>query len=119
VATLLRKRDAVWNLAAAAWVIVLVFANGGHPGRIVEFIWCAAGAIGLVAWGVHEERAERINLGMAGFAITVLAFYFSDVMDKLDRSFSLILLGLIFLGGGWLLERARRQLVARIRPEPA
>ncbi len=40
-----------------------------------------------------------INLGSAGFAATVLWFYFSSVMDKLGRSFSLIALGLLFLAG--------------------
>jgi uncharacterized membrane protein len=61
-----------------------------------------------------ERRRERINLGVAGFALTVVIFYFSNVMDKLGRSMSLIGLGVLFLFGGWGLERARRQLVARI-----
>jgi hypothetical protein len=48
----------------------------------------------------------------------VLAFYFSDVMDRLGRSASLIGLGLLFLGGGYLLERTRRRLIATVR-DPA
>jgi uncharacterized membrane protein len=75
---------------------------------------CALGSIGLIVWGLMEARKERINLGVAGFALTVLFFYFSNVMDKLGRSASLIGLGLLFLLGGWLLERTRRQLVARL-----
>jgi uncharacterized membrane protein len=75
---------------------------------------CALGSIGLIAWGLMEERKERINLGVAGFALTIVFFYFSNVMDKLGRSASLIGLGLLFLLGGWLLERTRRQLVARL-----
>ncbi len=43
-----------------------------------------------------------------------IIFYFSDVMDKLGRSASLIGLGVLFLFGGWALERTRRQLVARV-----
>jgi hypothetical protein len=39
-------------------------------------------------------------------------FYFSSVMDRLGRAASLVGLGLLFLGGGWVLERARRRLVA-------
>ena len=54
---------------------------------------------------------------MLGFAVTVLLFYFSDVMDKLDRATSLIVVGLLFLGGGWLLERTRRRLIAHIQQE--
>jgi hypothetical protein len=40
------------------------------------------------------------------------------VFDKLGRSASLIGLGVLFLLGGWLLERLRRQLVERIRLAP-
>jgi uncharacterized membrane protein len=75
---------------------------------------CVLGSIGLIVWGLQEERKERINLGVAGFALTILFFYFSNVMDKLGRSASLIGLGFLFLLGGWLLERTRRQLVARL-----
>ena len=73
--------------------------------------WWALGALGLVMWGVAERRTERINLGAATFAVTVLVFYFSNVMDKIGRSASLIGFGLLFLGGSWALERTRRQLV--------
>jgi hypothetical protein len=33
-------------------------------------------------------------------------------MDKLDRSLGLIGLGILFLAGGWALEKWRRKLVA-------
>jgi len=51
---------------------------------------------------------------VVGFAITVLFFYFSTLMDKLEgrsahRTWHL------GLGGGMGLERGRRKLVARIR----
>ena len=32
-------------------------------------------------------------------------------------SASLIVLGLLFLGGGWLLERTRRRLISQVRQE--
>ena len=78
--------------------------------RVLLRRW-AVGALGLVMWGVAERRTERINLGAAVFAVTVLFFYFSNVMDKLGRAASLIGFGLLFLVGGWALERTRRQLV--------
>jgi uncharacterized membrane protein len=53
-----------------------------------------------------------VNLGIVGFAIVVGWFYFSDFMDKLDRSLGLIGLGILFLAGGWVLEKTRRNLVA-------
>ena len=75
---------------------------------------CGLGSIGLIAWGMREDRKERVNLGIAGFALTVLFFYFSTVMDKLGRSASLIGLGFLFLLGGWLLEKTRRRLLAQM-----
>ena len=80
---------------------------------------CSLGAIGLIAWGLKEASKERINLGVAGFALTVFVFYFSNVMDKLGRSASLIGLGVLFLLGGWALEKVRRRLVARLEPSEA
>jgi uncharacterized membrane protein len=117
LAIALRGRAAWWNAVAVAWVIVLELVARETGDHTLSYVWCAVGSIGLAAWGVREARSERINLGMAGFAITLLAFYFSSVMDKLGRSASLIVLGLLFLGGGWLLEKTRRRLVTRIREE--
>ena len=54
-------------------------------------------------------------MGAALFAATVVAFYFSEVMDKMGRSASLIGLGLLFLAGGWGLDRLRRRLVQQAR----
>jgi len=48
---------------------------------------------------------------VVGFAITVGWFYFSNIMDKFGRSLGLIGLGILFLAGGWALERTRRRLV--------
>jgi hypothetical protein len=52
---------------------------------------------------------------MAGFAVTVIAFFFSSVMDKLGRSASLIALGTLLLAGGWQWEKLRRRLVTQVR----
>ncbi len=120
VAFLMRGKNAWLNGIAAVWVFVLSLiarnlhaaSNGDSPWL---YLWCGVGAAGLVAWGTREHRGERVNLGMAGFAITVLCFYFSSVMDKLGRSASLIGLGVLFLAGGWALEKLRRKLVAQAR----
>lgn len=123
------RRGAAWmNAAAAAWVILLGtmgVPTGGPAGgtdALLRRVWhelgpyamWAMGSLGLIAWGLHEARRERINLGIAGFAMTVLAFYFAEVMDRLGRAASLIGLGVLFVVGGWLLERGRRRLVVRL-----
>jgi len=112
----LRGRAAWMNMLAAVWVAALgtTSANFKREQDLVMYALLALGSIGLISWGLKEERKERINIGVAGFALTVLFFYFSNVMDKLGRSASLIGLGLLFLLGGWLLEKTRRRLVARM-----
>jgi uncharacterized membrane protein len=117
VAALLRGRDTLWNAVAVFWTLVLVALAGTRPEHLGVYFWCAVGSVGLALWGIREARPERINLGIAGFALTVFAFYFSNVMDKLGRSASLMGLGVLFLGGGWALERTRRRLMAHMRSE--
>ena len=120
-AVVLRGKAAWVNGVAALWVLVLGLIVrdlrffSSHPDSPMLYLWCGVGAAGLVAWGMYEHRSERINVGMAGFAVTVLAFYFSSVMDILGRSESLIGLGVLFLAGGWALEKLRRRLVAKMR----
>lgn len=114
LSVLWRGRSAWMNGAAAAWIVALLWLSSLREELLLHG-WWALGALGLVMWGVHERRTERINLGAGVFAITVLVFYFSNVMDKLGRSASLIGFGLLFLAGGWMLERTRRQLVKSVK----
>lgn len=125
IAWLLRGSAAWKNLIATFWVLILGTMNerfttdnlsGLHYFymKIGPYIWCLIGSAGMIAWGLQEERKERVNLGVIGFGLTILTFYFSDVMDKLGRSESLIGFGLLLLLGGWALERTRRRLVARL-----
>ncbi|MBI2681989.1 MAG: DUF2157 domain-containing protein [Acidobacteriales bacterium] len=116
IAYWLRGRAAVYNALAAAWTIGLVMVSRWHDPEDNPwfYLWALIGSAALVAWGVHEARRERINLGMACFGLTLLGFYFSSFLDKLGRSSALISMGLLFLVGGWFLEKTRRRLVARI-----
>jgi hypothetical protein len=114
LAVVLRRREALLHGLAAAWTIALA-VMGPAFGSLALHGWWALGAIGLVSWGIRDGRVERVNLGAALFAATVAAFYFSAVMDKLGRSGSLIGLGLLFLVGGWALERTRRRLALQAR----
>ncbi len=110
----LRGRAAMWNLGFAFWVWAVSGLNHReYFQNLAVYGLCALGSIALVCWGLQEQRRERINLGVAAFAITIIAFYFSTMMDKLGRSASLVAFGLLFLLGGWKLEQLRRRLVAR------
>ncbi|MFN9643896.1 MAG: DUF2157 domain-containing protein [Cyanobacteriota bacterium] len=109
---------AFWPLGAAvAWLLVSLALPFDRL-NVLPFLWWALGGSLLALWGASDGRAERINLGAALVALTLILYYFSQVFDKLGRSASLIGLGLLFLLGGWVLERLRRQLVNRIRLDP-
>jgi hypothetical protein len=74
---------------------------------------------GFVWWGLKMRSRAAVNYGIAGFAATVLWFYLSSLLDKFGRSLGLIGLGVLFLAGGWALERLRRQLVAEMQEDKA
>jgi uncharacterized membrane protein len=74
----------------------------------------AAFALFIIWWGVRQASKALVNLGIVGFAIAVGWFYFSDIFDKIGRSLGLIGLGILFLAGGWALEKMRRGLITRM-----
>jgi uncharacterized membrane protein len=74
----------------------------------------AAFAVLFIWWGVQQTSRALVNLGIVGFAITVSWFYFSDIFDKIGRSLGLIGLGVLFLAGGWALEKMRRRLISQM-----
>ena len=107
---------------ATAWLLVQEPLYRLNPAplwqSLIPYLWWAISGLLLVAWGLRDGRGERINLGFATLALTLLAFYGAEVMDKLGRSASLMGLGLLFLVGGWALERLRRRLLGRLRHPP-
>lgn len=85
----------------------------------VAYLLLTSVAAFLALWGVRERSRGLINYGVLAFALTVLWFYFSNIMDKVGRSLSLILLGVLFLGGGWALEKLRRRMVGQVKETSA
>lgn len=98
-----------------AWCLLLAFGPWhGAAGAALRYGLLGIGGLGVIGWGALEHETRIVNLGVWGFALTVVAFYFSSIFDRLGRSLGLIGLGLLLLGGGWLMERLRRRLVTRI-----
>ena len=128
VGWLVRGAESWKNGLAVAWAclatVTAIYSHSKKPGTYVAdadfgmivllYLICALGATGMILWGFSDRRKERVNLGIAGFALTVLFFYFDGFMDKLDRSLSLLILGVICIAGGYALERTRRRLVAKM-----
>jgi hypothetical protein len=85
--------------------------------NLVAHALVAAFAVFIIWWGVRRASKALVNLGMIGFAIAVGWFYFSDIFDKVGRSLGLIGLGVLFLAGGWSLEKMRRGLLARMNED--
>ncbi len=126
VSFFLRRRQAWPILLAAVWVVVqgkLPFHYQPGDESLAVYAWrtlgpylcSAAGSLGLVAWGVRDQVKNRINMGMALFALSLGSFYFSDLFDKLGRSVSLISFGVLFLVGGYFMEKARKRLIAQVK----
>jgi hypothetical protein len=112
----LRGRAALWLVAALAWALVLMQVSPrSEVGELAMYALLALGAVGIVFWGLKDQQRLAINVGVLGFALAVLGFYFSSLYDKLGRALGLIGIGVLFIGGGWLLERARRRLIARMQ----
>ncbi len=72
-------------------------------------------AIFLCFWGVRILSRVLVNLSIIYFGIAVAWFYFSNIFDKVGRSVGLIGLGILFLAGGWMLEKMRRRLISQMK----
>jgi uncharacterized membrane protein len=82
--------------------------------NLIAHALVAAFCVFLIWWGVRQTSRGLVNFGIVAFGATVAWFYFSDLFDKMDRSLGLIGLGVLFLAGGWALEKTRRGLLAHI-----
>jgi len=114
--------------AAIAFVIALPYChravllrNGsyayGDPSLLAHAL-VAAFAVFLCWWGVRLLSRALVNLGIVGFAAAVLWFYFSNIYNDHERALGLIGLGVLFLAGGWALEKMRRRILARMAQTP-
>ena len=125
------RKSMIPVIAAIAFVIALPWCTRILVQRYAYSSWTrtepsfaahalvAAFCVFLIWWGVRETSRGLVNLGTVFFGATVAWFYFSDIFDKMDRSLALIGLGVLFLAGGWALEKTRRRLLAHMAYAPA
>ncbi|MEK6398608.1 MAG: DUF2157 domain-containing protein [Terriglobus sp.] len=81
---------------------------------VFTYLVLSFAAAALAWWGVRYKARGVVNYATVAFGAIVLWFYSSDLMDKLDRSLGLIGLGVLFLAGGYALERLRRRLLLQM-----
>jgi uncharacterized membrane protein len=82
--------------------------------NLAAYALVALFAVFITVWGMRQASRALVNLGIVYFGLAVGWFYFSNILDKVGRSLGLIGLGVLFLAGGWALEKARRRLLARM-----
>jgi uncharacterized membrane protein len=87
--------------------------------NLAAYALVAAYCVFLIWWGVRKVSQSLVNVAVVGFGATVAWFYFSDLLDKMDRSLGLIGLGILFLAGGWVLEKTRRSLITHMAQSAA
>lgn len=97
---------ALWGLGLSLYA--LCWGVGEPPVTLLG----GALALGLALWGGRHGERRLINLGLVGVGIAVLSFYFSVFSALLSISLVLVGAGLLLLGIGYGLERARRRLGA-------
>lgn len=94
------------------------FVMSGTRPNLLAHALVAAFAVFLCSWGVRLLSRALVNLGIVGFAAAVLWFYFSDIYNDHERALGLIGLGVLFLAGGWALEKMRRRILSRVASTP-
>ena len=81
---------------------------------LVAYAIVAAFAGFLAWWGVRQSSKALVNFGIVAFAASIIWFFYADIFSKLGRSVGLIALGILFVAGGWALEKTRRKLISGI-----
>jgi hypothetical protein len=71
--------------------------------------------IGIIGYGTWQKMPSLINLGIVFFALSIITRYIGFIMDfggSVGLSIFFIIGGVLLLGGGWLVERWRKKLIA-------
>lgn len=74
--------------------------------------------LGVIGYGTWQRVPRLVNMGIAFFALDIIARYIGFMMDFWGyTSLSVIFItgGLLLIFGGWLIERWRRNLIAKAK----
>jgi uncharacterized membrane protein len=73
-----------------------------------------ASLLWLIYAGYQRGDPFRVNTGFVFFVLGIAYLYFDTFWTLMDRSFSFVVGGLLLCGGGYLIERQRLLLLARL-----
>jgi uncharacterized membrane protein len=120
-----RHKGLIVVTVSLAVAIALPWCQRTAPGTVtrtepnwVAYLLVAAFAAFVCWWGARRAQKALVNLGVAAFAVVVAWFYFSDVFGAMGRSLGLMSMGVLFLAGGWALEKLRRRILAGMTSTP-
>jgi len=95
----------------AGWFIAIHTFESAAPYVVVFNLLLVIQILGIIALGVINKREAFVNIGIVFFVIDLSTRYIELTVDMLDTSLAFIVGGLLLLGVGYGMERARRRLL--------
>jgi hypothetical protein len=71
--------------------------------------------VSIIVYSVRINSTILANAAIIVFAVQVITRYFDVFWELLSGSLLFIITGIFALGGGWLLEKNRRQLILKLQ----
>lgn len=107
--------------AGVFWLFVSHSSKGlFEPGialaRISGNVLLLVVEIAVIALGWRRLETGLVNLGLLAFFVHLMTRYFDVFGTLLKGGLAFIGAGIVLVGGGWLLESARRRLLQTMTP---
>ncbi len=117
-----RRQDLSRPIMTVGWVVSSVCLAGiagiflnriGVTGAVFLFkALLFAATLWFISRGYELQRRAMVNIGFVFFALGLAALYLDTFWSFMSRSVALMIGGILLLGGGYILERQRRRILA-------
>ena len=95
----------------AGWFMAIHIFESAAPYVIFFNLLLVIQIFGIIGLGVINKREAFVNIGIVFFVIDLSTRYIELTVDMLGTSLAFIIGGLLLLGVGYSMERARRSLL--------
>ena len=95
----------------AGWFMAIHIFESAAPYVILFNLLLVIQIFGIIGLGVINKREAFVNIGIVFFVIDLSTRYIELTVDMLGTSLAFIIGGLLLLGVGYSMERARRRLL--------